>query len=108
MALSYQVIITPDAQRGIQKIVDSLTEEYSLETAFRVYDAILDTIESLKTYPERNDVAENISKRGITYRRIMAKSYRIVYTVNKDKIQVVVVDVDYGPRSPERLIKKFG
>lgn len=38
----------------------------------------------------------------------MAKSYRIVYTVNKDKIQVVVVDADYGPRSPERLIKKFG
>jgi mRNA-degrading endonuclease RelE of RelBE toxin-antitoxin system len=74
----------------------------------RVNDAILETIEGLKTFPERNDVAENISKREVIYRRIMAKSYRIVYTVNKDKIQVIVVDVDYGPRSQERLVKKFG
>ena len=74
----------------------------------RVNDAILETIESLATFPERNNVAENISKRGVKYRRIMAKSYRIIYTVDKDTIQVIVVDVDYGPRSQERLVKKFG
>ena len=108
MALSYQVVITPDAQNSIQQIVGALIKEYSLETAMRVYDAILDTIESLKTFPERHDVAINISKRGIVYRRVMSKSYRIVYTVDKETIQVIVVDVDYGPRNPERLVEKLG
>lgn len=108
MALVYQVVITPDAQDGIQRIVDSLAEEYSLETAMRVYDGILSTIERLKTLPERHDVAHNISHREVTYRRVMSKSYRIVYTVDKREIQVIVVDVDYGPRNPRRLIEKFG
>ncbi len=108
MAISYQVIITPDAQDSIQKIVDSLIKEYSVDTAMRVYDTLLDTIESLKTFPERHDVATNISKRGVTYRRVMSKSYRIVYTVDKQEIQVIVVDVDYGSRNPKRLVEKFG
>lgn len=107
MASRYQVVITPDAQDGIQKIIDYLIEEYSVETAMRVNDAILETIEGLATFPERNDIAENISKRGVKYRRIMSKSYRIIYTVDKDAIQVIVVDVDYGPRSQKRVIKKF-
>lgn len=108
MAVRYQVVITPDAQDGIQKIIDYLIEEYSVETAMQVNDVILETIEGLGTFPERNDVAENISKRGVRYRRIMAKSYRIIYTVDKNTIQVIVVDVDYGPRSQKRLIKKLG
>ena len=60
MASRYQVVITPDAQDGIQKIIDYLS-----------------------------------------------KSYRIIYTVDKNAIQVIVVDVDYGPRSQKRVIKKF-
>lgn len=73
-----------------------------------VNQAIVDTIMGLKTFPERNDVAENISKRDVIYRRIMAESYRIVYTVDKENAQVIVVDVDYGPRSQDRLVHKFG
>ena len=107
MALRYKVIITPDAQQCIQDITGYLAENVSLETATKVNQAIIDSINSLKTFPERNDVAKNISKRSTIYRRVMAMSYRIVYTVNKDEVQVIVVDVDYGPRSQQRLIHKL-
>lgn len=58
MALTYQVVITPDAQRRIQEITEYLIEEVSIETATKVNQAIIDTINSLKTFPERYDVAE--------------------------------------------------
>ena len=108
MALRYQVIITLDAQQCIQDIIDYLIVKFSQETAIRINQVIVDAIMDLKTFPERNDVAENISKRGVIYRRIMVKSYRIVYTVDKENEQVIVVDVDYGPRSQDRLVHKFG
>lgn len=108
MALEYKIVITPDAQECIRQITEYLVQNVSLETAIKVNQAIIDTINSLKTFPERNEIAENISKRGIVFRRIMAMSYRIVYTVDKEKIQVVIVDVDYGPRNPQRLIHKLG
>lgn len=38
----------------------------------------------------------------------MVMSYRIVYTVQKDEVRVIVVDVDRGSRDPKRLVKKLG
>lgn len=107
MAVVYQVILTPDAQQAIRHITDYLIQEVSLTTALKVNTAIIETIKSLKTFPERNTVAKNISKQNTIYRRVMAMSYRIVYTIDKDKIQVIIVDVDYGKRDPKRLEDKF-
>jgi len=107
MAIQYKVVITPDAQQAIQEITDYLLENYSLETAIKVTDQIADMIDSLKTFPESHDKADNLSKKGVIYKRLMAGSYRIVYTVKKDKIEVVVVDVHYGSRSQKHLIGKL-
>ena len=58
MAIQYQVIITPDAQQSIIEIIDYLIENYSLEAAVRVNDAIQDAIESLAIAPEKHEVSE--------------------------------------------------
>jgi plasmid stabilization system protein ParE len=108
MAVTYKVVITPDAQICIQEILDYLIDNVSVEVADKVSRAINDKIQSLKTFPESHDIVANISKRSIIYRRVMAMSYRIVYTVQRDKVRVIVVDVDHGSRNPERLKDKFG
>lgn len=108
MAVTYQVVITPDAQACIREIIDYVLDNGSVEAANKVSRAINDKIQSLKTFPEKHDIVPDISKRSVTYRRVMAMSYRIVYTVQKDKVRVVVVDVDRGSRDPKRLVKKFG
>ena len=107
MASTYQVVITADANAGIQEIVDYLETTISLEAADKVRKGLIETIKSLSTMPNRNTIVKEISDQQIVFRRIMKWSYRIVYTVQEDKIRVVVVDVDHGKRSPERLIKKF-
>lgn len=107
MAVQYKVVITPDAQQAIQEITDYLLENHSVETAIKVTDQIAKMIDSLKTFPEGHDKAENLNKRGTIYRRLMAGSYRIIYAVNKDRIEVIIVDVHYGRRSQKHLIGKL-
>lgn len=70
-------------------------------------DKIADVFDSLKTFPEGHDKANNLNKKGTIYRRLMAGSYRIIYTVYKDRIEVVVVDIHYGSRSQKHLIAKL-
>ena len=108
MALQYQVSVTPGAQRKIHDILDYLVENVSLETALKVHIAIFDTINSLSKFPEAHSVAKSISHKETVYRRVMAMSYRIVYTVKKEEIEVLVVDIDHGKRSKQHLVKKFG
>ncbi len=108
MAVSYQVVITPEAQNCIQEIIEYYLNNVSAEVATKVSRAINDAIQRLKTFPESHDVVEPISKKGIIYRRVMAMSYRIIYTVQKEKIRVIVVDIDHGSRNTQRLEDKFG
>jgi len=104
MAVQYKVSVTPGAQRKIQDILYYLAENVSVETALKIHTAIFDTINRLETFPEAHSIATSISKKGTIYRRVMAMPYRIVYTVKKEEIEVLVVDID----QPCSLPKKIG
>ena len=94
MADTYQVVITPRAEASLERIIDYLLEEVSFKTAQYVEKEILAAIDNLRVMPTRNAPAkEIISKANITYRRALALSYRIVYTIKEDQLMVLVVEI---------------
>ncbi len=106
--VSHSVVVTPRAQESIRRIVDRLRATISDQTASHVLKGINNAIRSLALLPESHEVEHLISDEIIEYRRILKWNYRIIFTVDKDEIMVLVVDVVSSQQSPETLKKKFG
>lgn len=104
MAKTYQVVITPRAQASLQRIVDYLEEHESVSVAEKVLYGILDAIDTLAIIPNRNSIEETVTTEKRLFRRLMKWSYKIVYTVNEEKIEVVVVEIRHGKQDPQGLI----
>lgn len=96
------MIITPRAEASLERIIDYLIDNVSFETAERVRKKLLEAIYALGEMLTANPIAKGItSKKNITYRRVLAMSYRIIYTIEEDKLQVLVVEIHHTKRDPK-------
>jgi plasmid stabilization system protein ParE len=105
---AYQVIITPRAEASLEEILEYLIENVSIETAERVRKKILEAIYKLAKMPTANPVAGGIkSEKGLIYRRTLALSYRIVFTIAEEQLQVLVVEIHHVKRDPQVINESF-
>lgn len=102
MGTIYKVILTPKAQADIQDIFNYLWDNVSLESANYVKDGIATEIAGLSEMPESKGLLR-LTKSKMVYRRVLKWSYRIIFTIEEEKSQVVVVRVDHSKRNPEHL-----
>jgi plasmid stabilization system protein ParE len=104
----YQVVITSRAEASLEQILDYLADEVSLQTAIKVRDELEKAIRSLSKMPQRNTILPDISDEQIVYRRIQRWNYRVIYTIEENELLVLVVEVDYAKRDPQKLKEQFG
>jgi plasmid stabilization system protein ParE len=105
---TYEVVITPRAEASLEEILVYLIENVSMETAERVRSRLLEVIYNLGKMPTANPVAHGIiSEKGIIYRRALALSYRIVYTIKEEQLQVLVVEIHHVKRDPQGINESF-
>ena len=107
MAKIYQVILTEFAEERLEEITNYLLENASYEVANKVVNGMLDTIEKLAKLPNANPKELAICSEQIIYRRILKWSYKIIYIVKEDEIQVIVVDVRHTSEDPKKIIDRF-
>jgi plasmid stabilization system protein ParE len=105
---AYEVVITPRAEASLEEILVYLIGNVSMETAERVRSKLLEVIYNLGKMPTANPVAGGIiSEKGIIYRRALALSYRIVYTIKEEQLQVLVLDIHHVRRDPKSINESF-
>ena len=104
---NYKVQLTPRARRSITRIVSYLEKERSKATAQHVRRGIMDKIKSLKTFPESHEVFEEISTEQQVYHKTLQWKYKIVFNVDNDILQVVVVQVYHGARGDLWVSSQF-
>lgn len=107
MAKNYKVIITPYAQGKLENITTYLLENVSYNTANKVLNGILDTIDSLEKSPHAHSKEQNISSEKQIFRRILKWSYKIIYTIKEKEVEVVIVEIMHTKQNPQSLINKF-
>lgn len=110
MARPYQVVITDEAKESLKKITEYLRDNVSIETARKVKDGIDNTIVSLNNMPHRHSLLKGLYTEKIKLRRVLKWSYRIIYTIEEDKLMVIIIDIDHEKQNPERLkrlLKRF-
>ncbi len=106
--VSYKVSASEEAKQSLQQIYNWLKMEVSLLTAQKVRDGILDEIAALADMPHRHAIEKAIQHNEIVYRRILKWSYRIIFTIDEELVEVLVVDIVHTKRDPKKLQDQFG
>lgn len=83
-----QIIWTNEAREDLFRIIEYIAKE-SFQNANKISNFIFQSIEKLMRYPEMGSIV-NIES-TYRYRRILVKSFRIIYTYTDNKIYIVVI-----------------
>ena len=84
---SYNVVIYPAAKQDLTEIVEYLNT-LSAATATRIYDEIVDGIESLSRFPGRCPRPRDLALAAKGYRYLIADSYLVFYVVAGNEVQI--------------------
>ena len=103
--IRFEVLLTQDAERGLDDIHRYIATYDSLENADRVLDRMVEVAESLAVNPERGSVPKELQSLGIKdYRQSFFKPYRVIYRVIDE--QVVVYLIADGRRDMQTLLAR--
>ena len=98
----YQVIVTEEAKKEINEILDYLAQKVSYDQAVDARKKILAAINSLSDMPSAHSPVQEVVHltEDIIFRQIIAKEvYRIIYRIkeiHKDVIVIRVIHVKRG------------
>lgn len=87
----YEIDFSHFAEKDLKAIVTYFYEinpEYSIE----LYQKIKAKILELEVFPSRGKVVPELEKQGIIkYRQILEGKYRIIYTIKKKSVQILII-----------------
>lgn len=94
----YTVFFSTKAQRDLEKIYDYIANELvAVDTAKNLIDKIEDSILGLDIFPFRGKQRTTGMFANKGYRQIHVKNFTIIYKVNKESKQVIIITVRYTP-----------
>ena len=92
--MTYSIVYRPYAERDIWEIADSMSE-YSTAAARKFLQKLQEKIESLSEMPL---LYQKISSQQ-EYRKMVVDKYVVVYYVDEQERQVIIVRVVHGMRN---------
>jgi plasmid stabilization system protein ParE len=95
--MSHKVRLTLEVERQLRQITEYIAQD-SVENARRWRSAVRQRMRSLRSFPERHEIAYAANDVGRNVRHTFYGVYRILYTVEKDA--VVILSLRHGARKP--------
>jgi toxin ParE1/3/4 len=90
--MSYQVLLTKDAERDLEDIYFYMAEHDSQASADHVLERLIQATDALRTSPDRGSYVNELRSLGISeYRQVFFKPYRLIYRVHAKQVVVYVV-----------------
>lgn len=90
--MKHQVVITEDAQRDLEEIIDYIEATDSIGAANHVLDQLEKQILGLGGYPERGNYPKELVATGMReYREKHFKPYRIIYRIVANTVIVYLI-----------------
>ena len=87
--MKYRIVYSDRASNDFRELYRVIAHDYGEpQTAFHYTQGLIDTINSLKTYPTAHAVRNNHSllKFGFNVRRVNYKKIAIIYTIHDDVV----------------------
>jgi toxin ParE1/3/4 len=103
--VSFEVLLTRDALRDLEEIIDYIAEHDAAAKAKHVLDRISEALESLESFPDRGAHPRELLALGIhEYRQIHFKPYRVVCRVAGPHVYVYLITD--GRRNMQTLLAR--
>jgi plasmid stabilization system protein ParE len=107
MSESYSVIITPEAQSDISKIIHYIAGELKApQAAVNLNDLFLKSIKDLAVFPKRNKVIDEEPWGSEKIRKLIVKNYFFYYNVNDLTRTISIIAVIYAGMDQTKQINK--
>lgn len=86
--MKYKVEILPLAWEDLKRIEDYYVIQFGVETAIKVSEHILDTIERLEDFPDSGSLTPDnwLNEQG--YRMVICKKHIVIYRVIGEKVYI--------------------
>lgn len=84
--MKYKVEILPSAWEDLKRIEDCYAIQFDIETAIKVSDHILDTIERLEEFPDSGSKTPDKWLNDKGYRMVICKKHVAIYKVIKQSV----------------------
>jgi toxin ParE1/3/4 len=90
--MSFQVVLTEDAERDLEYIITHLARHDSAQSTEHVLNRILDIAASLAQAPTRGSCPEELRGLGDQdYRQVFFKPYRLIYRVVGEQVAIYLI-----------------
>lgn len=86
--MKYKIEILPSAWEDLKKIQDYYLIQFDLETATKVSNYILNTIERLGNFPNSGSMTPDTWLNEQGYRMVISKKHVAIYRTIEDKIYI--------------------
>ncbi len=107
MSESYSVIITPEVQSDISKIIHYIARELKApQAAVNLNDLFLKSIKDLAVFPKRNMVIDEEPWGSEGVRKLIVKNYYVYYNVNDLTRTISIIAVIYAGMDQTKQINK--
>lgn len=83
--MGQKVIFSPQSVRDLEALVRYISLHADSEIAIRFGNQLIAKALTLETLPERGRIGPEV---GLPYREIIFKSYRIVYRLSSDRVEI--------------------
>ena len=90
--MTYEVVLTKDAERDPEDIYRYIAEQDSPANADHVLDRPLETTDALRRHPGRGSCPNELQSVGMAeYRQVFFKPYRVIYRVHARRVVIYVI-----------------
>ncbi len=90
--MSFQVVLTEDAERDLEDLVTHIAKHDSRQNAEHVLSRILEIAESLAKAPTRGTCPKELRGLGDQeYRQVFFKPYRLIYRVVGEQVAIYLI-----------------
>src|SRR4051812_39852608 len=100
--MAFRVEITAEAQRDVDAIYEWFVLQHAGEAGLRWFSALEIAIQSLRDFPERCSIAQDLLHLSFEVRQLLygnrPHTYRILFTIQNDT--VYVLNIRHGRRQP--------
>jgi len=108
---SYGVIITPTGKQLYYELLLELYHLHSYERVNEIGEELIALGSSLKTFPEKGAIEENLSRenqyRYLIYQRTSRSTIKLIYYVDKASQTVYITDFFATEMNPEQIGKRI-
>lgn len=88
----YEVLVTQGAEQDLESFHDYIAEFDSVADANHVLDRLMEVVEGLAQFPERDSYPKELVALGIkAYRQTAFKPYRVIYRVMGSRVVIYLI-----------------